>query len=147
MKKSFLLLIVVLFYACPGTAQYNPEILGYNMYFVEINPATMPTEDFLVKKDTVLTFTWEHDPTVTPPPYITPYAPVRTIVRWIPNTQALWSGSDTTTVVQSVSFTRGMYEVVVTAVDTLQYQSEYSEPLFMKVTAIIATIPFNLKVK
>jgi len=144
MNKLFLLSVILLF-GCAANAQYNPEILGYNLYFAEINQnETMPAEDFIVRNDTTIVFVWEHNATVNPP-YITLYQTIMSSVQWIPNTPVLWNGTDSTTATEDISFQRGVYEITVTAVDTLQYQSGHSLPIYMKVTAIIATIPFNLR--
>jgi len=148
MMKKLSILLVLFFFACAGNAQYNPEILGYNIYFAKIDTSEiMPIENTLVKKDTTLNITWEHSPDINPESYITNYQTIIHHVEWVPNTIELWAGTDTTSTHEEVSFPRGMYEMTVTAVDTLQYQTGHSNPWYIKVTAILATIPFHLKTK
>jgi hypothetical protein len=117
------------------------------MYFYKLDSnQALPNYNTLIKQDTVLTFAWEHAPDLNPPPYISPYTSIVHKVLWVPNTPGLWNGGDTTAVTDMVDFTNGLYEMTVTAVDTLQYQSGHSNPWFLKVTAILATVPFNLHV-
>ena len=139
--------MIVFLFGCTAKAQYNPEILGYNIYFFKLNEGQIfPEAQTIVKQDTTLQIVWEHHPDTEPPEYISPYSSTVYHVEWVDNTSALWGGDDTTSYFQGISYESGFYELTVTAIDTLQYQSGHSQPWFMLVTAQIATIPFNLKI-
>lgn len=142
-KLSFLL--IIFFFIHISNAQYSEDVAGYNLYFNKLNEGqTMPTPDEIIKQDTTLTIRWERSDS-TSGGYISPYTSTLYILKWVENTLGLWDG-DTTSSQQSISFVNGMYELVVTEVDTFQNQSLYSDPVFIEFRGVFARIPLNLKI-
>ena len=123
--KKLLIFLVLFFFVHIGNAQYSEDVAGYNLYFNKLNEGqTMPTPDEVIKQDTTLTLAWGRGDSTTGG-YISPYTSILDTVMWVENMSGLWDG-DTTSSSQSISFVNGMYELVVTEVDTFQNQSPYS---------------------
>jgi len=145
MRKLFLFLLIVMFYACPGTAQYNPNISGYNIWVERINDGqTMPTPEMIINENITLNVSWGQGDQQGG--YNTPYQVTNHAVIWVENTLALWSG-DSTVSSQDISFTDGTYEFTVSCVDINNNESGRSDPVFLQFLGHFARVPINLRIE
>ena len=146
-RLTLLLISMLLLYACPGTAQFDPNITGYNIWVDRINDGqTMPVPEMVIEDNITLTLSWEQG-TDSGPGYITPYQVSTHAVVWVPNTLELWNGTDSTSSPQDLSFTDGTYEFSVSAVDINNNESGRSSPIFLQFLGHFAKIPINLKIE
>jgi len=145
--KKYLFLAVVFLFGCASQAQFDPEIAGYNIWIEKVNDGqTMPIPKMLIEEDITLTFSWEQGNEIGGG-YITPYQVTHDTIIWVPNTSELWSGTDSTSLSQNLSFSNGMYEFTVTAVDLADNESGRSNPLFLEFLRNFARIPINFKIE
>jgi len=142
MRNSFILFLFL--FGC-ASAQYDPNISGYHLYWYHLDIGQTPAIDHTFKSDTTINISWERGEG-SEPGYSTPYNGVYGPINAIVNSPSLWN-ADTAVVQKTITLSDGIYELTVTEADINENESSHSQPLFIEIKAKYARVQINVRIE
>ncbi len=125
--------------------QYSTDVESYVLYWNKINKNT-DVSYFEVVRDTTLSFGWERGDVGDTTAYVPLYGLNIQYTMVFPNDSSMWN-VDTAVVSRDLQISNGLYELIVTEKDIWEYESGYSNPLYIYIRKKFVRVQINLRVE
>lgn len=146
--KKITIILLLLVGVCLSQPGYQDFVSSYQIYFKNLDRnQALPAPDFVIGKDTTLTFGWERGDG-TEVPYVSPYTGNLESALVILNTPEIWGVDAITSVPRMVVLKHGLYEITCTESGDPNYTGTQTEggpsqPVFLFVSKARVEIPIH----